>query len=91
MKGTLLWPFPTVYRLVQNHRTVHSSTLHDAQFPFRNGEAREAAIQADKKLWKDPDDGLVQTGDSGEMDGNFSVEIALVLRLARFARHFSAL
>lgn len=79
MKGTLSCPFPTVYLLVQSYSTLHSSTLHEhAQFPFRNGELREATLQTDRKLWKHPYNGLVQTLESGEMNGDFSVELALV-------------
>jgi len=49
------------------------------QLAFGNGELRDAALEADLELWKHPHDGLVQTLESGEMNGDFSVEIALML------------
>lgn len=45
--------------------------------------------KSDHNLWKHPQDGLVQTLESGEMNGDFPVEITLVLRLAPLARRFS--
>ena len=55
-------------------------SLHeDAYFLSRNGELRKATIQADQKLWKDPHDGFAQTLEPRKMNGDFSVEVALVL------------
>ena len=50
----------------------------DTQLPFGNYNFREATVQTDHKLWKHPHEGLVQTLTSWEMNGDFSVEIALV-------------
>ena len=59
---------------------LHSSTLHEhAQLSFGKAELRDATIQADQEFGKHPDDGFIQAFESGEMDGNFSVEFALVL------------
>jgi hypothetical protein len=49
-----------------------------SQLPLGNYKFREATIQTHDKLWKHPDDGLVQTLKSWEMNRHFSVEIALV-------------
>jgi hypothetical protein len=49
------------------------------QLGIGNCKFRKATIQTDQKLWKNPDDGLVQTLESGEMNGDFSDEIALML------------
>ena len=38
---------------------------------FGNYKFREATIQTDPKLWKDPHDGLVLTLEFGEMNGDF--------------------
>ena len=48
------------------------------QLPLGNYKFREATIQTREKHWKNPDDGLVQTFKSWEMNSDFSVEIALV-------------
>src|SRR3954469_17264047 len=49
-----------------------------SQLPLGNNKFREATIQTREKHWKNPDDGLVQTFKSWEMNSDFSVEIALV-------------
>jgi hypothetical protein len=49
------------------------------QFGFRNRKFREATIQTDYKLRENPHRGLVQTLDAGKMDGDFTVEITLVI------------
>jgi hypothetical protein len=59
----------------------------DLPFSFRHGEFREAAMQADHKLREDPNDGLVQTFESGEMDSKFAGEYPLLIGLAFFAGH----
>ena len=48
---------------------------------------RQATIKADQKVWIHPHDGLVQTFESRKMNGDFTMEIALVLRVARIAGH----
>jgi hypothetical protein len=76
----------TLFR--QNDRAINRRTLRkDLQFSFRHGELREAAMQTDHELRKDPHDGFVQTFESGEMDSNFAVENALLIGLASFAVH----
>src|SRR5690348_16582616 len=55
-----------------------------------NSELRDATVQADHKLWKHPNERLGQAVETGEMNGELSVELALVFRLARLASHFSA-
>jgi hypothetical protein len=73
---------------LQNYCTVHWRTfLKDLQFPFRNRELREAAMQTHHQLRKDPHDGFVQTFESGEMDGNFAIKHALLIGMANFAGH----
>src|SRR5580765_2020096 len=63
--------------LFQHHSALHSSTLHEhAQLSFGKAELRDATIQADQEFGKHPDDGFIQAFESGEMDGNFSVEFA---------------
>jgi len=37
-------------------------------------------MQTDRKLWKNPHDGFVETFESGKMDGNFAVEQRLAYR-----------
>ena len=44
-------------------------------------------MQTDHKLRENPNDGFVQTFESGEMDSNFTVENALLIGLASFAVH----
>jgi hypothetical protein len=61
------------------------------QLGLWNGELRGTTIQADHQLWKYPYDRLGQALNTGEMNGEFSVQIAQVLRLARLASHFSGL
>ena len=56
----------------------------DLQFPFRNGELCEAATQTDQGLLKNPHDGLVQTFESAEVNGNFPVEHPLLIGMASF-------
>jgi hypothetical protein len=71
-----------------NHRALHLFALHEyAQLPFRDGERREATLPTDRKLWKHPHDGLVQTLQSGEMDGNFTDERVVIIENASFTDH----
>ena len=58
-----------------------------SEFGFGNCKFREATMQTDQKFWIDPHDGLVEALQPGEMNGDFPVEGALILRLARLARH----
>ncbi len=58
-----------------------------AQLGFRNYEFGVATIQTDQKLWKYPHDGLVQTLESGEVNSDFPVKLALLFGVARLARH----
>ena len=53
--------------------------LKDSQLPLRNGELREATLKTDHELRKDKHHGFVQTFTSGEMDGNFAAENALLI------------
>jgi hypothetical protein len=46
---------------------------------FRNGEFRQAGMQTDPELRKNPHEGFVQTFESGEMHRNFPVKRALVV------------
>ena len=76
VKGTFTLPFPTVYPLIQNHLTLHGRTLlKDLQLPLGNRELREAAMQADHELRKDPHDKFVQTFESGEMDATSPLNV----------------
>ena len=50
---------------LQPHRFLAVATR------FGNYKFREATIQTDPKLWKDPRDGLVLTLEFGEMNGDF--------------------
>jgi len=59
----------------------------DLQFSFRHGELREAAMQTDHELRKNPHDGFVQTIEAGKMDGSFAVEHALLIGMACFTGH----
>ena len=45
------------------------------QFGFRNSELRNATIQTNHKLGAHPDDGLINVFQSGEVDGNLSLEL----------------
>ena len=56
-----------------------------SQLGFGNYEFREATIQTEQKLWKDPHDWLLQTIESREMNGDFPVESTLIFRPARLA------
>jgi hypothetical protein len=44
-------------------------------------------MQADHGLLKNPHDGLVQTFESAEVDGNFAVEHFLLIGMASFTGH----
>jgi hypothetical protein len=44
-------------------------------------------MQTNHKLRENPNDGLVLTFESGEMDSNFAVENALLFGMASFAGH----
>jgi hypothetical protein len=46
---------------------------------FWNGKLRGATIHADQEIGKNPDDGLVKTFQSGEMDGYFRVKLVSVV------------
>ena len=92
MKVTLSSLFRSSGYAYLHHRTLHRNPLFkNLQLPLGNGELGEAAIQTDQKLWKDPHYGFVQTREAGEMNDNFPVESALILRLARLASHCSYL
>jgi hypothetical protein len=51
------------------------------------GELREAAMQADHELRKNPHDGFVQTFESGEVDSNFAAERSLLFGMTFFTGH----
>jgi len=61
--------------------------LKNLQLPFGNGELREAALQTDHKLRKNPYDGFFQPCESGEMDGNLAVKHVLLFGMASIAGH----
>ena len=48
------------------------------QFRLWNGEFRGTTIQADHQLWEYPYDWLGQALNTGKMNGEFSVQTALV-------------
>jgi hypothetical protein len=67
------------------HGTLCSSSiaLHKSpQLGFGNYKFREATIKTDAKLWKEPNNRLVETLESREMNGKFTVKLALVLEVA---------
>src|SRR4029077_19391243 len=53
-----------------------------SQFPFRNGEVRTAAIQANQKLREYPNPRFVQILETGEMDDHLRGEFSLIARPA---------
>jgi hypothetical protein len=57
------------------------------QLPFRNRELREAAIQTNDDLRKNPHDGFVKAFECTEVDSKFSVEHALLIGMASFKDH----
>jgi hypothetical protein len=57
------------------------------QLPFRDGELREATIQTNDDLRKNPHDGFVKAFESAEVDRKFTVEHALVIGMASFTGH----
>ena len=64
-------------------RLANFQSVRDrSQFSFRNGEVREAAMQADQKLWEYPDAGFVQIHETGEIDEHLSGEFCLIARPA---------
>jgi len=76
----------------QDDRALNRRTARkDLQFCFRHGEFSEAAMQTDHKLRENPNDGLVLTFESGEMDSNLAVENALLFGMASFAGHSETL
>jgi len=56
--------------------------LKNLQFPFGNAELSEAAMQADQKLWENPNYGFFQSFEPTEVNRNLTVEGALVGGLA---------
>jgi hypothetical protein len=77
--------------IVRNHAVSGSLGFFPeyAQLGLGNGKFRDAAIQTNQEPWKHPHDGLVQTLESREMNGEFAVKLAPVLRSARLARHYA--
>ena len=49
-----------------------------SEFGFGNCKFREATIQTDQKLWKNPNYGFVQSFESREVNRNLTIERALV-------------
>ena len=69
----------------RNYRTLHGRTLlKDLQLPLGNRKFSEATMYTDHKLWKNPNDGFLQTFHSGKMNSNFTVKNALHLGMASF-------
>jgi len=69
-----------VFLRSQNNRSVHRHAAHkDLQFPFRNHELREAALQANWHFWKDPHNWLVKALKPREVNSNLTVEHTLTV------------
>jgi hypothetical protein len=71
------------YDLKTNRRQRQQALSRCSGVPFRkctqlgfgDRKFRDATIQADQKFWKYPDDGLVDSFQSGKMDGYLSSEL----------------
>ena len=88
--STALTQIPTCQHLWCCRTGITFRPKH-AQLCFGNRKFREATIQTDQKLWKHPHDWLVQAIASGEMNGDFPIESALMFRLASLAKHLTLL